>query len=59
MNGSEDNGHGQTPITVKVKHEIEHMVRVRDFERWLETTPRSPAEMVLKNRLREIPAKGG
>jgi hypothetical protein len=35
------------------------MVRVRDFERWLETTPRSPAEMLLKNRLREILAKGG
>ena len=29
----EDIGHGQTAITVKVKHpEIEHMVRVQDFE---------------------------
>jgi hypothetical protein len=55
----EDMGRGQTPITVKVKHpEIEHTVRVQDFERWLETTPRSPAEMLLKNRLREILAKG-
>jgi hypothetical protein len=27
-------GHGRTPIVVKVKHpEIEHMVRVQDFER--------------------------
>jgi hypothetical protein len=51
----EDIGRGQTTITVKVKHpEIEHAVRVQDFERWLESTPRSPAEMVLKNRLREI-----
>ena len=55
----EDIGRGQTPISVKVKHpEIEHTVRVQDFERWLEATPRSPAEMILKNRLREILAKG-
>ena len=33
----EDLGRGQTPISVKVKHpEIEHTVRVQDFERWLE-----------------------
>jgi hypothetical protein len=38
---AEDIGHGQTPITVKVKNpEIEHMVRVRDFERWVEASPR-------------------
>jgi hypothetical protein len=55
----EDIGRGQTPITVKVKHpEIEHTVRVQDFERWLETIPRSPAEMILKSRLRELLAKG-
>jgi hypothetical protein len=48
-------GRGQTPISVKVKHpETEHMVHVQDFERWLEAAPRSPAEMVLKNRLREL-----
>jgi hypothetical protein len=48
-------GRGQTPILVKVKHpETEHMVHVQDFERWLQTAPRSPAEMVLKNRLREL-----
>ncbi|HJU11102.1 MAG TPA: hypothetical protein VJ728_09510 [Candidatus Binataceae bacterium] len=51
----EDLGRGQTTILVKVKHpETEHTVRVQDFERWLEATPRSPAEMVLKNRLREL-----
>lgn len=51
---------GQTPISIKVKHpEIEHTVRVRDFERWPEASPRSPAEMILKNRLRELLAKGG
>ena len=48
-------GRGQTAILVKVKHpETEHMVRVQDFERWLQANPRSPAEMVLKNRLREL-----
>jgi hypothetical protein len=55
----EDIGHGRTAISVKVKHpEIEHTVRVQDFERWLETSPRSPAEMILKDRLRELLAKG-
>jgi hypothetical protein len=54
----EDLGRGQTPLSVKVKEpEIEHTVRVQDFERWLDTTPRSPAEMILKNRLRELLAK--
>ena len=48
-------GRGQTAILVKVKHpETEHMLRVQDFERWLEASPRSPAEMILKNRLREL-----
>ncbi len=57
MNGSRTSGTVRPPITVKVKHEIEHAVRVQDFERWLEASPRSPAEMILKNHLREI-AKG-
>ena len=48
-------GRGQTAISVKVKHpETEHIVRVQDFERWLEASPRSPAEMAFKNRLREL-----
>jgi hypothetical protein len=48
-------GRDQTAISVKVKHsEIEHTVRVQDFERWLEATPRSPAELALKDRLREL-----
>ena len=48
-------GRGQTAILVKVKHpETEHMVRVQDFERWLEASPRSPTDMILKNRLREL-----
>lgn len=50
-----DIGHGQTTITVVVKQpEVEHKVRMRDFEAWLESNGRSPAEMVLKSRLREL-----
>lgn len=59
MSGSRTSGRGQTPLSVKVKQpEAEHTVRVQDFERWLEATPRSPAEMILKSRLRELVAKG-
>jgi hypothetical protein len=55
----DDEGRGQTTISVVVKNpEVEHRVRVQDFERWLEASPRSPAEMILKNRLRELLAKG-
>jgi hypothetical protein len=54
----DDIGRGQTSISVKIKHpEIEHTVRVQDFERWMEGSPRSPAEMILKNRLRELLAE--
>jgi hypothetical protein len=53
-----DIGHGQTTITVAVKQaEVEHRVRMRDFEAWLEANGRSPAEMVLKSRLRELLCK--
>jgi hypothetical protein len=56
----DDLGHGRTTISVIVKNpEVEHKVRVQDFERWLEASPRSPAEMILKNRLRELLTKGG
>jgi hypothetical protein len=47
--------HGQTTITVVVRQpEVEHKVRIRDFERWLESEGRTPAEMSLKSRLREL-----
>ena len=50
-----DTGHGQTTITVVVKQpELEHIVRMRDFEVWLRSAARSPAEMSLKTRLREL-----
>ena len=51
----EEIGRGQTAILVKVKHpETEHTIRVQDFARWLPASPRSPADMILKNRLREL-----
>ncbi len=50
-----DIGHGQTTITVMVKQpEIEHKVHIRDFEAWLESAGRTPAEMSLKSRLRRL-----
>ena len=51
----DDIGGGRTTITVVVRQpRVEHKIRVQDFEQWLEGHPRSPAEMSLKNRLREI-----
>lgn len=48
-------GGGQTTISVVVRQpEVEHKVRVRDFERWLESQGRTPAEVSLKGRLREV-----
>ena len=51
----DDIGGGQTTITVVVRQPgVEHKVRVRDFEQWLEWQGRTPAEMSLKSRLREL-----
>ena len=48
-------GDGRTVITVKVKQpEVEHKVQVGDLEKWLDAHPRSPAEMSMKNRIREL-----
>jgi hypothetical protein len=47
----------RTPASVVVtinQPEIEHRVRIKDFENWLESAGRSPAEMALKSRLRDI-----
>ena len=53
-----DIGHGQTTFTVVVKQpEVEHKVRMRDFEAWLQSSGRSPAEMSLKTRLRALLSK--
>jgi hypothetical protein len=51
----EEVSRGQTTISVAVRHpEVQHKVRVQDFERWLESQGRTPAEMSLKARLREL-----
>ena len=48
-------GGGNTSISVVVRQPaVEHKVRVRDFERWLESQGRTPAEVSLKGRLREL-----
>jgi hypothetical protein len=46
---------GQTTITVVVRQPgVEHKVRGRDFQQWLESQGRTPAEMSLKSRLRAL-----
>jgi hypothetical protein len=56
--GSAASATGQRTITVVVKQpEVEHKVRLRDFEAWLESNGRSPTEMALKSRLRELLSK--
>jgi hypothetical protein len=48
-------GRGQTTLTVVVRNpEVQHRVRVQDFERWLDSQGRTPAEVTLKNRLQEL-----
>jgi hypothetical protein len=48
-------GRGASTVVVSVKKlEVEYRVRIRDFQNWLESAGRSPAEMALKNRLRDI-----
>jgi hypothetical protein len=41
-------------MLVNYRPEVEHAVRVHDFENWLESAGRSPAEMILKTRLRQL-----
>jgi hypothetical protein len=37
--------------------EVEHKVRMRDFEAWLQSNGRPPADMALKFGLRELLGK--
>ncbi len=42
-------------ITVAVKEpEVEHKVRIRDFENWLSSNGKSPAEQALKSDVRAL-----
>jgi hypothetical protein len=46
---------GPASVVVTIKQpEVEHRVRIRDFENWLASAGRSPAEMALKTRMRDI-----
>ena len=50
-----DIGTGLTTVTVKVRNpEITHIVKIQDFENWLKRGCKSPADMVLKTRLRRM-----
>lgn len=52
---NDDSDRTPTALVVKIKQpEIEHKVQIRRFEDWLESAPKSPAEMALKNRLRNV-----
>jgi hypothetical protein len=42
-------------ITIAVKEpQVEHKVRIRDFESWLASNGKSPAEQALKTDLRAL-----
>jgi hypothetical protein len=48
-------GKGLTTVTVKVRQpEVTHVVKIREFESWLNRQGRTPAEIVLKGRLRQL-----
>ena len=50
-----DIGKGLTTVTVKVRNpELTHIVKIQDFENWLNRGCKSPAETALKARLRQI-----
>ena len=50
-----DIGRGLTTVTVKVRNpEITHIVKVQDFENWLNRGYKSPEDTVLKARLRRL-----
>jgi len=50
-----DIGKGLTTNTVKVRNpEITHIVEIQDFENWLNRGCKSPADTVLKTRLRQM-----
>jgi hypothetical protein len=50
-----DGIHQNSTITIAVKEpEVEHSVRIRDFENWLASNGKSPAEQALKGDLRSL-----
>jgi hypothetical protein len=52
---SEDPDRCPASVVVTINQpQVEHRVRIKDFENWLESAGRSPSEMALKSRLRDI-----
>jgi hypothetical protein len=52
---TEDPNRGPASFVVTINQpQVEHKVRIKDFENWLESAGKSPAEMALKSRLRDI-----
>lgn len=50
-----DIGTGLTTVTVKVRNpEVTHVVKIQDFENWLNRGCNSPKDVVLKGRLRRM-----
>ena len=50
-----DIGRGLTTVTVKVRNpEVTHIVKIQDFENWLNRGCKSPKETALKGRLRQM-----
>ena len=48
-------GKGLTTVTVTIRNpEVTHTVKIQDFESWLNRACKSPAETVLKTRLRQM-----
>ena len=54
-----DIGRGLTTVTVKVRSpEVTHIVKIQDFENWLNRGCKSPADIILKTRLRQMLGMG-
>jgi hypothetical protein len=51
----DDIGRGLTEVTVRVRNpEVTHIVKIQDFENWLNRGCKSPKETALKGRLRQM-----
>jgi hypothetical protein len=51
---------GPASVVVTINQpQVEHRVRIKDFENWLDSAGKSPAEMALKGRLRDIIGRQG
>jgi hypothetical protein len=52
---NQDPSRAPAAVVVRIKQpEIQHTVQVRDFMNWLDSAGKSPAEMALKARLRNM-----